>query len=70
MNQQQRDTMAAAKAEMEEEERQKNFMKRATKGDASETGIVRFLTPILMQQYGGPMVKDPAHENALDQIRA
>ena len=45
-------------------------MKRATKGDASETGIVRFLTPVLMEAYGGPMKKDPNYENALDQIRA
>ena len=58
MNQQQRDELARAKAEMEEEERGKNFMKRMTKGDASETGIVRFLTPVLMDEYGGPMKKD------------
>jgi hypothetical protein len=46
----------------------RRFMKRATKGDASETGLVRFLTPVLMQEYGGPIVCT-TQDNALDQIR-
>ena len=54
---------------MEDEEKGRNFMKRNTKGDASETGIVRFLTPVLMREYGGPLDKDPKYENALDQLR-
>ena len=33
----------------------RRFMKRGTKGDASETGLVRFLTPVLMAEYGGPI---------------
>ena len=37
-------------------ENEKRFMKRQTQGDASETGIVRFITPVLMQEYGGPIV--------------
>ena len=54
---------------MEDEEKGRNFMKRNTKGDASETGIVRFLTPVLMREYGGPLEKDSKYENALDQLR-
>jgi len=38
---------------MKEEERGKRFLKRLTKGDASETGIVRFITPLLMSEYEG-----------------
>lgn len=46
----------------------RRFMKRGTKGDASETGLVRFLTPVLMQEYGGP-IECTSQDNALDQIR-
>lgn len=33
----------------------RRFVKRETKGDASETGLIRFITPILMAEYGGPI---------------
>jgi len=68
----QQNAFAEAKRGMLVEEKQKNFMKRLTKGDASETGIVRFLTPVLMPKYGGKIeVKEsPDIDNALDQIRA
>ena len=54
------------------DEKARRFLKRSTKGDASETGIVRFITPALMQVYGGFIdagaIKQ--HENALEAIRA
>jgi magnesium-transporting ATPase (P-type) len=71
-NEQQKGSFQEAKRGMEIEEKQRNFMKRLTKGDASETGIVRFLTPILMDKYGGPIVVEKNNaeiDNALDQIR-
>ena len=46
----------------------RRFMKRGTKGDASETGLVRFITPVLMQEYEGP-IECTTQDNALDQIR-
>ena len=53
---------------MIEEEKALRFIKRNTKGDASETGLIRFVTPILMKAYGGPIeVKNT--ENSLDEIR-
>jgi len=68
----QKNAFNSAKRAMDVEEKKRNFMKRLTKGDASETGIVRFLTPVLMDNYGGPIsVKQSADiDNALDQIRA
>jgi len=51
------------------EEKAKRYMKRNTKGDASETGLIRFITPVLMAEYGGPIEKGDM-ENALEQIRA
>jgi len=50
------------------EEKARRFVKRATKGDASETGLIRFLTPILMKEFGGP-VEIGDFENALEEIR-
>jgi len=41
------------RARMQEEEKGRRFLKRMTKGDASETGIVRFITPLLMTEYDG-----------------
>ena len=53
------------------EEKARRFLKRSTKGDASETGIVRFITPALMQEYGGFIeAKQFSAENALEAIRA
>jgi len=73
-NDAQREAFNEAKVAMAVEEKTRNFMKRLTKGDASETGIVRFLTPILMSSFGGPIEvsKDNPNviDNALDQIRA
>jgi len=51
----QKSAFNGAKASMGVEEKKRNFMKRLTKGDASETGIVRFLTPVLMDSFGGPI---------------
>jgi hypothetical protein len=54
---------------MIEEEKARRFIKRNTKGDASETGLIRFVTPILMKEYDGPIeVKN--NENALEEIRS
>jgi sodium/potassium-transporting ATPase subunit alpha len=50
------------------EEKARRYVKRETKGDASETGLIRFLTPILMEEYGGPIVTKNT-ENALEEIR-
>lgn len=58
---------------MNEEEKGKRFMKRLTKGDASETGIVRFITPLLMNEYNGiwnePNDNQYANLTRLDQFR-
>lgn len=52
------------------EEKNRRFLKRLTKGDASETGIVRFITPALMAEYGGTIDHTKfGAENALDGIR-
>lgn len=45
------------------------FVKRSCKGDASETGLMRFITPALMAEYGGQYA-DIKEANALEQIRA
>ena len=65
----QKNDFEKAKVEMIKEEKAKRYMKRNTKGDASETGLIRFITPILMKEYGGP-IECMEHENALEQIRA
>ena len=46
-------------------------MKRLTKGDASETGIIRFITPLLMQEYEGiwDVPKDAKFKDTLEQYR-
>lgn len=49
----QREVIATAKAKMIDEENKRRFVKRSTKGDASETGIIRFITPIMMKEFGG-----------------
>ena len=41
------------KDEMVAEEAAMNYIKRAVKGDASETGLIKFAQPILMKEYGG-----------------
>jgi len=55
---------------MIDEEKNFRFVKRNCKGDASETGIVRFITPALMTEYGGniDMTKSKA-DNALEHLR-
>ena len=49
---------------MVQEEKEMNFIKRSTEGDASETGLIKFIQPILMKQYGGD------YEEGIDDIRA
>lgn len=66
---QQRSAFQQAKRDMLVEEKTRYFVKRLTKGDASETGIVRFLTPALMSEYGGPIKCAEGVDNALDQVR-
>lgn len=62
-------TLDKAKADMVAAELVSRFVKRSCKGDASETGLMRFITPALMAEYGGHM--DKINEaNALEQIRA
>lgn len=68
MNPAQKAEFDAAAEQMQQIERDRRFMKRSTKGDASETGLIRFITPILMEKYGGP-IKAGKHENALEEIR-
>jgi sodium/potassium-transporting ATPase subunit alpha len=41
---------------MIEEEGKMNYIKRAVKGDASETGLVKFSQPVLMKEYEGDYV--------------
>jgi len=48
---------------MIEEEGKMNYIKRAVKGDASETGLVKFSQPVLMKEYGGE------YEDGLNDIR-
>lgn len=38
---------------MIDEEAKMNYIKRATQGDASETGLIKFTQPVLMKEYGG-----------------
>jgi len=52
------------KAAMIAEEGQMNYIKRAVKGDASETGLVKFSQPVLMKEYGGD------YADGLNDIRA
>jgi len=58
-----KDAAAQIKKEMVDKEMSMNYMKRNVEGDASETGLVRFIQPILMKKYGG------AYDNGLDEIR-
>jgi hypothetical protein len=36
-----------------EDEEKLPFFKRKTEGDASETGLIKFIQPLLMSEYGG-----------------
>jgi len=68
-----REVFETAKAEMIQNEKNVRFLKRQTKGDASETGIIRWLTPILMKEFGGPIDLSDSKatkDNALEQMRA
>jgi magnesium-transporting ATPase (P-type) len=38
---------------MIDEELKKPFFKRKTEGDASETGLIKFIQPLLMKEFGG-----------------
>ena len=51
------------KDKMVKKESESFFIKRNVEGDASETGLVKFVMPVLMTAYGG------AYENGLDGIR-
>jgi hypothetical protein len=51
------------KDKMIKTENEKPFFKRATEGDASETGLIKFIQPLLMKEYGG------AYEDGLNGIR-
>jgi len=54
-------------------EKAKRYMKRQTKGDASETGLIRWVTPLLDNEFGGKIMMSDSknnEDNALDQIRA
>jgi len=48
---------------MKVEEAKNNYIKRATEGDASETGLIKFAQPLLMKLYGGE------YEDGLTDIR-
>ena len=50
-------------------EESESFYERKVKGDASEAGLLRFLTPVLMREYGGDVVVREDFDNALDQVR-
>lgn len=41
------------KQDMIEEENNRPIFKRNVEGDASETGLVKFILPLLMKKYGG-----------------
>lgn len=51
------------KDELIEAEKAKPFFKQVVEGDASETGLVKFIQPLLCDKYGGE------YENGLDGIR-
>ena len=57
---------------MQVEEKSRRFMMRMTNGDASETAIIRFITPLLMQEYEGiwDVPKDANFSDTLEQYRA
>lgn len=48
---------------MIEEESNKPIFKRNVEGDASETGLVKFILPLLLKKYGGE------YEEGLEEIR-
>ena len=50
---------------------QRPFTRRPGTGDETENGIIRFVTPVLMSNFGGDVeVKRDQFSNALDQVRA
>jgi magnesium-transporting ATPase (P-type) len=53
---------ACLKAMVDDEEK-KNWLKRNVVGDASETGLLKFIQPLLLKEYGGE------YEKGLDEIR-
>jgi len=59
----QKEALETHKKKMVEEEAQLYFIKRTVVGDASETGLVKFVNPVLMKEYGGQ------YQNGLDEIR-
>ena len=69
MTESQKEVFEQARTDMIAEEKARRYMKRNTKGDASETGLVRFVTPCLMKEYGGPVETAEGTDNALDQFR-
>jgi len=69
MTESQKEVFEQARTDMIAEEKARRYMKRNTKGDASETGLVRFVTPCLMKEYGGPVETAEETDNALDQFR-
>ena len=50
------DDFVRIKQLMIDEEKEMNFIKRNVEGDASETGLVKFAQPALMEKYGGDYV--------------
>jgi magnesium-transporting ATPase (P-type) len=70
LNAAQQAALDEAKRLMIDEEDNRRFLKRSTIGDASETGIVRWITPALMKDYGGSIDVPDIKTNALEIIRA
>lgn len=58
------DELESIKGKMIAAENAKPFFKRNTEGDASETGLIKFIQPLLMTEFGG------AYEKGLLGIRS
>lgn len=70
-NPNQHEAFNRAKEIMKKREKEGRWVKRITKGDASETGLIRFTTPLLMSEYGGQIdTSKLTTDNALDEMRA
>jgi len=63
MTEMQKQRMNEQKMKLIKIEKDKYFIKRNVEGDASETGLVKFVMPILMKKYGGQF------DDGLDGIR-
>ena len=57
------DEFKRIKNELIDAEKAKPFFKQVVEGDASETGLVKFIQPLLQKEYGGE------YDKGVDEIR-